>query len=190
VKKIFRASIVIAVFLAFSAASCFAAPRDPKWAAPLEMEGAPNLHKVTDNIFRSAQPTRAGFKNLESMGIRTVVNLREWHGDELRKTSLKEVRIKMRTWEPEIEDLVRAVQILSDESGGPYLVHCQHGADRTGMVIAAYRMAVQGWSRENAIEEMTDGGYGFHSIWTEIPEFLRQVDIESVKSRIKHKTTK
>lgn len=79
---------------------------------------------------------------------------------------------------------MQALVILTDPRGAPYLVHCNHGADRTGMTIALYRMAVQGWSREDAIEEMRRGGYGFHEVWKEIVTFLEQVDIEQVRRAV------
>ena len=44
-------------------------------------------------------------------------------------------------------------------------MHCQQGADRTGTMMAFYRIAVQGWPKDDAIAEMKNGGYGFHSIW-------------------------
>lgn len=45
------------------------------------------------------------------------------------------------------------------------VVHCWHGSDRTGAVIAAYRIVQQGWSQHDAIDEMINGGYGFHPIF-------------------------
>jgi hypothetical protein len=50
------------------------------------------------------------------------------------------------------------------------------------MVTAVYRMAVQDWSKDEAIAEMTDGGYGFHSVWIEIPKFLKKLDVKKVKA--------
>ncbi len=52
------------------------------------------------------------------------------------------------------------------------LVHCYHGADRTGLVVAMYRVIYQGWSLDAARSEMIDGGYGFHSMWQDIAGFL------------------
>ena len=63
----------------------------------------------------------------------------------------------------------------------PVLVHCQHGADRTGTMIAVYRIAVQGWSKAKAIREMTGGGFGFHPIWSNLPTWIQQLDIDLIK---------
>ncbi|MDR0652666.1 MAG: tyrosine-protein phosphatase [Synergistaceae bacterium] len=160
----------------------YAWAENPNWAQAVKLAGVPNLHKVTDDLYRGAQPTEEGFKNLERLGIKTVINLRSFHYDDLRGTSLKSVRIRMEAWDPDFREIVRVMSILSDPSGAPYFLHCQHGADRTGMVTAVYRMAVQGWSKSDAIAEMTEGGYGFHSIWTEIPKFLRKLDVKKIKS--------
>jgi protein tyrosine/serine phosphatase len=150
----------------------------------VELKGVPNLYRVTENIYRSGQPSAEGFRSLEALGVKTVLNLRDLHHDRLRGTALRGVRIKMRAWNPERADIVRALKILSDKDNGPFLVHCRHGADRTGLIMAMYRMAVQGWEREKAIEEMIDGGYKFHAIWTEIPQFLRQVDVAGIKAAL------
>jgi protein tyrosine phosphatase (PTP) superfamily phosphohydrolase (DUF442 family) len=122
----------IRAFAAFLLLIAFAVPRawggNPDWAHAVHLAGATNLHRVTDNLYRGAQPTKDGFKNLERLRIKTVVNLRSPHADDLRGTSLKSIRIRMETWDPEFEQIVRVMRILSDPSGAPYFVHCQHGA--------------------------------------------------------------
>jgi len=60
-------------------------------------------------------------------------------------------------------------------------VHCQQGADRTGLMCAIYRVAVCGWSKEQAAKEMTDGGFGFHAVWIGIVPFLNALDIEKLR---------
>jgi len=177
--------VVLAILIFAATASAAFGARNPDWAEPLRLDGVPNLHRVTDQIYRGAQPTREGFRNLEAMGIKTVINLRSFHHDDTERTSLAYVRVRMEAWDPEMGEIIRVMRILSDESGAPYFVHCQHGADRTGMAMAVYRMAVQGWRRDEAIREMTDGGYGFHPIWTGIPAFLRKLNVERIKSALR-----
>ena len=53
-----------------------AAARPAQWAEPIEMEGVSNLHRISPTLYRSEQPTALGMKNLEKLGIRTVINLR------------------------------------------------------------------------------------------------------------------
>ncbi|MDR3279306.1 MAG: tyrosine-protein phosphatase, partial [Synergistaceae bacterium] len=172
-----RVFMLICVVLTLAAFVRHAAAA-PSTAVPITLEGVPNLHRVADNFYRSAQPTKEGFLNLEALGIRAVINLRAFHDDDLSGTNMRAISMPMRAWNPETDDILRVMRILSDDDGGPYLVHCQHGADRTGMVTALYRMVFQNWDREDAIREMTEGGFGYHAIWTEIPKFLRRVDIE------------
>jgi protein tyrosine/serine phosphatase len=123
-------------------------------------------------------------KQLEKLGIKTVVNLRSSHSDrdELQGTSLTYEHIEMTAWgKPENEDVLRFLQIVSDSNSLPVFVHCQHGADRTGTVCAIYRIMIQGWSKDEAIEEMTKGGFGYHSIWRNLPDYVRKLDIEEIK---------
>jgi protein tyrosine/serine phosphatase len=160
--------------------------RPAAWAAPMALEGVPNLHKVSDTLYRSAQPTAVGMQNLEKLGIKTVINVRTFHSDtdELKGTGLESVRLHMKTWHMEDEDAVRFLQIATDPARTPVLVHCEHGADRTGGLSAAYRMVVQGWSKEAAIQEMTGGGFGFHSLWSNIPAWIRNLDVDAVKKEL------
>ena len=150
------------------------------------VEGAPNLHRLTGQLFRSAQPTAEGMKNLEKLGIRTVVDLRAFHSDEdeLKGRELKAVKIPMKTWHAEREDLVKFLKVATDPQQGPVLVHCQHGADRTGTACAVYRIVVQGWSKEEALREMTEGGYGFHEIWKNLPDWIRDLDVAAMRKEV------
>lgn len=178
--------IMLAILANVSSALPAASPNAPG-AVSISLPGVPNLYKVDDHIYRSAQPTPEGMKNIEKrLGIKTVINLRSYNSnqDEIKGTGLKEIRVKMQAWNPDRQELIRVLRQLRDPENAPYLVHCQHGADRTGMVIAMYRMTVQDWKREDAIEEMRNGGYGFHELWTDIVKFLETVDIEEIKEAL------
>ena len=161
--------------------------RPTAWAEPIELEGVPNLHKVSDTLYRSAQPTAIGMQNLKKLGIKTVINLRSFHSDrdELGDSGLNYEHITMKAWHPEFKEAVRFLEIATDPDNQPALVHCQHGADRTGTLCAIYRITVEGWSKENAIKEMTDGGFNFHEIWTNLPKWIDDLDIEALKDSVK-----
>jgi protein tyrosine phosphatase (PTP) superfamily phosphohydrolase (DUF442 family) len=161
------------------------ANRPAHWAAPMQMEGVPNLHKVSDTLYRSAQPSAEGMKNLKAMGIETVINLRSFHSDrnEIGDTALAHESISMKAWHAEEEDVVKFLQITTNPKRGPVLVHCQHGADRTGTMCAVYRVAVQGWTKEAALKEMVQGGFGFHGIWENLIQWIDRLDIERIKKR-------
>ncbi len=156
-----------------------------RWAESLSLEGVPNFHKVSPTLYRSMQPTAEGMKNLKAYGIKTVINLRSFHSDrkEIGDTGLAYEHIYMKAWHPEIKEAVRFLKIVTDPKRTSVLVHCQHGADRTGTMCAIYRVAVQGWSKEEALKEMKEGGFGFHDIWVNLPRWFKKLDIESIKKQ-------
>ncbi len=163
--------------------------RPPSWATPIPLDGIPNLHKVSNNLYRSAQPSSLGMQNLRNFGIKTVINLRAFHSDrdEIRDLSLHREDIFMKVWHPEREDVIQFLRIVTDPQHTPVLVHCQHGADRTGTMCAMYRIIVQGWTKEEAIQEMTEGGFGFHEIWNNLAEWIDRMDVESLKKDLRMK---
>ena len=157
--------------------------RPPQWAVPIEKPGLPNFHKVSDTLYRGAQPTAEGFRQLAALGVRTVVNLRSVHSDEhaLGGEPLRREHISFKTWHAEDEDVVRFLKIVTNTNNAPVFVHCQHGADRTGTMCAIYRMAVQGWSKDDAIKEMTAGGFGYHTVWKNLIQYLRDLDVDALR---------
>lgn len=172
----------IAAVLA-GAAAAGPSPRPAAWAQPLDVAGVPNLHRVSDTLYRSAQPTPEGMRALRAMGIRMVINLRSFHSDRaaLRQAGLIGEHITMKAWHPEDKEVVRFLRLVTQPERLPALVHCQHGADRTGLLCAIYRVVVQGWSREEALREMREGGFGYHEVWANLPAYLAQLDVETLR---------
>ena len=175
----------IAAILTCGAAACGlvlgcgaanAGVRPEEWAKPVKRAGVPNLHKVSDALYRSAQPTAEGMTNLVALGIKTVVNLRDNHSDadEIGDLPLKARRIEIFTGNMKDRHAKELLAIMGDTNAVPVLVHCQHGADRTGTMCAMYRVMRQGWSADKAIDEMKNGGYGYHSVWANLPRFVRE----------------
>ena len=120
---------------------------------------------------------------LVAMKVRTVINLRSLHSDRRRIGShpLDYEHINMKAWHAEDDDVVAFLKLVTDPAKQPVFVHCKHGADRTGLVVAAYRIVVQGWPKQDAIAEMTDGGFGHHSLWHNLVEYLEQLDVGRIK---------
>ncbi len=178
---------VIAGLLGLPLAEAFAqdSARPKEWATPLALEGAPNLHQVEKNFFRSAQPDATGFKGLSTThGVRSVISLRAFNADEplAAGLDLKLKRVRINTWNIQRKDVVVALQDLRRASRDvPVLLHCQHGADRTGMISALYRILYQGWSKVAALDEMQNGMFGYHAVWGNIPRFIRRVDVEELR---------
>jgi protein tyrosine/serine phosphatase len=174
--------LLFALSLLLAAAPAQDPPRDPAWCAPLQLDGVGNLFKVDEGLYRSAQPSDEGMKRLKALGVRTVIDLRAFHGDHAATSAagLLDEELSVKTWHIEDEDVVRVMKLLADPTGAPYLIHCQHGADRTGLMVAMYRILRQHWTKDAAIAEMTQGGFGFHPVWSNIVEYVRKADVEAL----------
>jgi protein tyrosine/serine phosphatase len=159
--------------------------RPANWAQPVEAAELQNFYRLDDKVYRSAQPDRKGFEAAYTLGIRNVLNLRNYHSDDSKAkgVGLKLFRVKMEAGEFGTDTVVKALRIIK-ESEGPILIHCWHGSDRTGAVSALYRIVFQGWSKEDAVAELKNGGYGYHSIYSNIPQFIRDADIDGIKKRV------
>lgn len=162
-----------------------AVQRDSRWAEPKRAEGLPNLYRVDSEVYRSGQPEGEGLRSAENLGIRTVLSLRSTNRDvALDKSGDLLLRnVPMRSWNTHDEDIIRALRIIHD-APKPILVHCRHGADRTGLIMAMYRVVFQGWTKEQAKKEMLEGGYGFHSIWINITRRIDRADIVAIRARV------
>ncbi len=183
-----RFGILFAVALLAPAIGRTAEPtrRPDTWAVKLEQPGLPNLHKVNDKLYRGAQPTAEGIRSLEKLGIKTIICLRSEHSDQeiLRGSGLILEQIPMNAWDVNEDAIVRFLRVATDKSRQPVFVHCQHGADRTGTMCAAYRVVVDGWTKQEAVNEMTKGGFGFHSIWFNLPRLIGKLDVEKVRAKL------
>jgi protein tyrosine phosphatase (PTP) superfamily phosphohydrolase (DUF442 family) len=159
-------------------------PRNPRWAVRLDRPGLTNFHRVSPVLYRGAQPTREGLEELRRLGVKTVVSLRAFHGEReaVAAAGLGYERISFKVWHPEDEDLRRFLAVATDPSRQPVFVHCLRGADRTGTAVAAYRMCVEGWSREDAIEEMVDGGFEFNPRFGNLVTYLRGLDVAALSA--------
>jgi protein tyrosine/serine phosphatase len=179
----FAVAVVSPTVVSAQSAAPEAVQRPSSWAVSLEKPGLPNLFRVTDTLYRGAQPASEGIVELKAMGIKTVLNLRSLHTDDLGSTGLRYFSIPMNTWHAEEEDAVAFLKIVTDTNNLPIFVHCKHGADRTGTLCAIYRIAVQGWTKDEAIREMTKGGYGFHEVWKNLADFVQALDVDAVRAK-------
>ena len=165
--------------------SSLQSPEQFTTAVKIDLPGCVNLYKVSDTLYRGEQPTAEGFKEMEKLGIKTVVNLRSLHSDrdKLEGTSLGYEHIRMEAWDPEQEEIEAFLKIATNPEKQPVFVHCQHGADRTGTMVAVYRMVVENWDADEAIDEMRNGPFGFHEIWTGLPKFIEELNIEALQEK-------
>lgn len=122
------------------------------------------ISKVTENIYRG--PRLDDLNPLVTFGIKTILNLEDdmnaYITEVLRAKDLNITVLALPMSEilrPKTETLLAAIGKLQEKSFYPIYVHCKHGQDRTGYVIAAYRMRVQGWSFKRAYQETKDMGH-------------------------------
>ena len=162
------------------------ATRPVQWATRVQLRGAANLYKVTDYLYRSGQPTEEGMKNLERLGIKTIINLRPLYSDSdaIKGTGLLVEELSVNVWHIEDADVVRVLRIIRKRENGPFLIHCSYGADRVGVMIAMFRVVEQGWTKEDAIEEMVNGGYGFHRLWFRIVGYVKHANVERIRKQV------
>lgn len=157
------------------------------WSESITLPGSTlqNFHRIDSGVYRSDQPNNADFKALEAYGIREVLNLRNFHNDkdEAEGTSLVLHHIRTNAFSISKKQLTEAMQIIKNRQG-PILIHCLHGSDRTGAVIALYRMVFMNVPKEEAIREMKEGGFGHHSIFFNITRTLEKIDVEAIKLTI------
>ncbi len=144
-----------------------------------------NLHKIDEGVYRSDQPDVEDFAILKALGIQEVLNLRSWHGDDDEAQNVEIIlhRVKMNAHDIDDEDVIQALKIIKNRQGN-ILIHCKHGADRTGVICAMYRIIFQNWTKEEALDELVNGGFGYHSIFVNIPQYIKEVDLDMIKSQL------
>jgi protein tyrosine/serine phosphatase len=113
-------------------------------------------------LYRGAVPSNVALEELHAQGIKLVVDLREKGGDTLRERQevtalgMHYVSVPLSSWSAPTPDQVRSV--LSLFGNQPIFVHCRRGKDRTGTIIACYRIQHDGWSNTRALEEANHYG--------------------------------
>ena len=145
--------VVLLWVLVFVAAPTFSQDTAPN-------KELPNFQRVNEALFRGGQPKAGGYEMLSQMGIKTVVNLRDDDSRakeeefEVKQAGLKYFNVPLRRLGPPKDEKIEALlSIITNPANQPVFVHCAHGADRTGVVIAAYRISRDGWTFDQAKAE-------------------------------------
>ncbi|MDR2382626.1 MAG: tyrosine-protein phosphatase, partial [Prevotellaceae bacterium] len=144
-----------------------------------------NMYRVDEGIYRSEQPDREQFKALEKYGIKETLNLRYWHSDKkhAKDTNLDLHRVRMNAHDANDFDVVAALRIIKNRKG-PILIHCHHGSDRTGLIVAMYNIVFRNKSKTEAIDEMLNGGFGFHKIYDNIVRYINNVNVDNIRKQV------
>ena len=162
-----------------------ALPRPPSWAQPADSKSIANFFKVGDELYRGAEPMGSGYAELKKMGVRTVINLRAFHSDSALcdAATLLGVQIRMRQLTPEPEEVAEFLRIVTNPQFAPYFVHCDKGSERTGVMCAIYRIALCDWTKEDAIREMTGGGFGTNVSWGNQVIYIKGLNVDALRKQ-------
>jgi protein tyrosine/serine phosphatase len=169
----------------FLAAAVLAPPEPARAPAPrlLGLPGLENVGLVAPGLYRGSAPEGEGLDTLKRLGVRTVVNLRHYHGDSEEKECLRRglayERVVLESSDaPRDEDVRRFLALATDPARRPLYFHCWRGKDRTGAFCAAYRLAVEGWSLPEAQNEMKEFGFfpGWRDLWDWVSAFSRTTE--------------
>jgi protein tyrosine phosphatase (PTP) superfamily phosphohydrolase (DUF442 family) len=146
-----------ALILAFLALSAVA-------AAAADPAGIPRFQKVSDTLYRGAQPSDQSYPELAKLGVKTVLDLRkpDEHSTSgeaklVEAAGMHYVNVPMTGWETPTPAQIAQVSAVMD-TGGVVFVHCKQGRDRTGTVTAIYRIEHEGWANDRAYAEARDKG--------------------------------
>ena len=142
----------------------------PRFGEKLKLPGLPNGGKIDDSLFRGAQPQERGFLELKRLGITTIVDLRQdnsqkldWERKRAEAAGIRFLNIPVNGWStPTIDQIAQFLSLFNDTHERVF-VHCRFGDDRTGVFIASYRVARDGWTADLAIKEMYL--FGFNARW-------------------------
>jgi protein tyrosine/serine phosphatase len=156
-------------------------------------EGIPNFGKVNNSLYRGAQPDEIGMKGLQSLNIKTIINLRTAKGalkteeSQARACGISYTNVPLAGLGKPSDAEVAKILALIESSPGPVFVHCEHGCDRTGTIIACYRIQHDHWSGRDAMREAKKYGISMweHGMRRYIENFAKAADKPTAKSPAK-----
>lgn len=132
------------------------------------LPGLSNVGRVAPGVLRGAEVGKGGYATLKAMGVKTTANEQK----EVEAAGMRAIAIPIEMSREGLKEKVdRVVALMAAPANQPVYVHCRHGQDRTGIVIAAFRMKQQGWSLADAEAEMQT--FGFNDVWVNFKKFIR-----------------
>ena len=149
-----------------------------------------NMYQVDDKLYRSEQLTLEDKNAFREANIKTIINLRYFSRNENEEIfddteGITLINNPLLTWRVKPKDIAKVLKsIRLHQKNGAVLVHCYHGADRTGIMIAMYRIIYHGWTIEQAKNEMQQGPYGYHSLWKNLDKLLSEKNVRKVRAEL------
>ncbi|HEF4761335.1 TPA: tyrosine-protein phosphatase [Pseudomonas putida] len=186
--RLSTAALLLSLFALFNLSQVHAddatVTRPTEWAQPVEVQY--NLFQMSPTLYRSALPDSGAVPLLEKLKVATVITfLPEPDSRWLSAPDIAQVQLPYRTNHVDDADVLKALRAIQDaETKGPVLMHCKHGSDRTGLMAAMYRVVVQGWSKEDALSEMTEGGFGDSTHFKDGVRYMMKADVEKLRTAL------
>ena len=156
---------------------------------PDALKADANLHRVDERLYRSEQPVANDLAALRALNIKSIVNLRYFNRRANHRLfaghGIRLLNRPLLTWSVTPQDIAAVLHTIEvEQATGPVLVHCYHGADRTGTVVAMYRIIYQGWSIAAAQREMMHGGFGYHRLWKNLESLFTAEQVAAVRAEL------
>jgi protein tyrosine/serine phosphatase len=175
-------ALIVMAWVATSAQTAVQTPKPvpvaPASAERVKLPGLPNFGRTSQQILRGGQPNAMGFGELKKLGVQIIVNLGH-EGDEIERAlvqsqGMQYVRIPWRgSNNPDTAQIAEFLELVRTNPDKQIFVHCQRGAERTGVMVACYRMSVSNWTAEQALTEMEQ--FGFRGLWfRHLKKFVRE----------------
>lgn len=143
-----------------------------------DVPGIPNYAVIAEGIARGGQPDPAGLGYLKEHGFRTIINFRQHHSERKQAEALGMTVVELPlqadmlgSEAPTDEQVRKFLEVINDPAQRPVFFHCAHGKDRTGTMAALYRIEIDGWTNDEAIEEMK--AFGYHTIYQDLIDYVR-----------------
>jgi uncharacterized protein (TIGR01244 family) len=151
----------------------------------------PNFGCVNQHLFRGAQPTENGIKQLARRGVKVIINLRNDGEEDVRneeswakKAGLRYVNVPLSDWSaPKDSDIKEILRLINSNENQPVFVHCQRGANRTGTAIAIYRITHDGWTAKQAMDEAKNFKFRWWAFW--LKKYIDNYSKNDDKSKVK-----
>jgi tyrosine-protein phosphatase SIW14 len=166
------------LLLALPISGCSSIPK-----GSLASAGLKNFDRVNPQLFRGAQPDEQGYAKLASMGVHTVINLRmPGDGDpkeeqRVRAAGMNYQPVPLHGYKAPTHEQIEKIMMLIENAPGPVFVHCRRGADRTGTVVACYRIRHDGWTTAQSLAEAE--AHDMSWLQFGMKNFIRKFDIKS-----------
>ena len=149
-----------------------------------------NLYKVDELLYRSEQLVSEDKAIIKRIPIKSIINLRYFTRSGDRKLfapseGVKLINHPLLTWRIKAPEIAQTLKLIRQhQQEGSVLIHCYHGADRTGIMVAMYRIIYQNWSIKDAKHEMLNGPYGYHSVWKNLEALFTEQTVAEVRQHL------